>query len=448
LIENVNIIDIEAGIIITNQDVAITSNKITSIFDHGHADVKSKTVVYGTGKYLIPGFWDMHAHMMREEWYAAQMPLLRANGITGFREMWGDLKIVNLVRAQIERDSLPYFRFVASGHILDGKKPFWPGAIPVKTMDKAVNVVDSLINGKADFIKVYSFLEPAVFDAIARHCQKNKITFAGHVPHTVWLTDASNAGMASMEHLYGFLIEACSKSDSAMSLMQRSVTAFEKGNKEDRKNTLFLFNSLVLNHFSKQKMKSIAQRLRRNNTHIVPTLVTLRGEYFTNDTSFTNDSRLDYMSQETLRYWKETTEYDIKHNTQLDWQNKRRRWQIEQEIMKILITEKVHIMAGTDADNPYAFPGFSLHDELALFVEFGMTPIEALRTATIIPARFLKISDSLGTIKTGKLADLVLLEANPLVDIKNTIKVNAVISNGKLYDKRYVDSILRRNHKN
>jgi hypothetical protein len=446
LIENVNVIDVEAGIIIINQDVVITGNKITSIFDHGYDNVKSKTVINGTSQFLLPGFWDMHAHMMREKWYASQMPLLRANGITGFREMWGDLNIANFVRSQIEKDSLPYFRFVASGHILDGKKPFWPGAIPVETANRATQIVDSLINGKADFIKVYSFLEPSVFNAIAKQCEENKITFAGHVPHTVWLTDASNAGMASMEHLYGFLIEACSKSDSAMALMQRSVTAFEKGNKEDRKNASLLFHSLVLNHFSKQKMRSIAQTLRSNNTHIVPTLVTLRGEYFTNDTSFTNDSRLNYMSEETLTYWKETTEYDIKHNTELDWQNKRKRWQIEQEIMKILIAEKVHIMVGTDADNPYAFPGFSLHDELALYVECGMTPIEALRTATIIPAKFLKMSDSLGTIKTGKLADLVLLEANPLEDIKNTNKVNIVISNGKLYDKSYIDSILRSNH--
>lgn len=446
LIENVNVIDVEAGTIITEQDVVITGNKITSIIDHGRADVKSKTTINGTSQFLIPGFWDMHAHMMREKWYASQMPLLRVNGITGFREMWGDRSTANFVRLQIEKDSLPYFRFVAAGHILDGKQPFWPGAIPVETGDRAIQIVDSLINGKADFIKVYSFLAPDVFYAIAKRCEEKRITFAGHVPHTVWLTDASKAGMASMEHLYGFLIEACSKSDSAMALMQRSVRAFEMGDKEDRKNALLLFHSLVLNHFSKEKMRSIAQTLRKNNTYIVPTLVTLRGEYFTNDTSFTNDKRLNYMSAETLAYWKETTEYDISNNTEIDWQNKRKRWQVEQEIMKILISEKVPIMAGTDADNPYAFPGFSLHDEIALYVEYGMTPVEALRSATIIPATFLTMSDSLGTIKIGKLADLVLLEANPLEDIKNTTKVNTVISNGNLYDKSYIDSILRSNH--
>jgi Amidohydrolase family len=350
------------------------------------------------------------------------------------------------VRSQIEKDSLPYFRFVASGHIVDGKSPFWSGSIPVDDGERAIQIVDSLISAKAGFIKVYSYLTPAVFSAIAKRCKEKQFTFSGHVPHTVWLTDASKAGMASMEHLYGFLTEACTNSDSAMALMQRSVRAFEEGDKKARKNALLLFYSLVLNNFSKEQMRTIAQTLKKNNTYIVPTLVTLRGEYFANDTSFTNDPRLRFMPEETLAYWKETTEDDLKNNTEIDWQNKRKRWLIEQQIMKILISEKVLVMAGTDADNPYAFPGFGLHDELALYVDCGMTPMEALRSATIIPIKFLGMTDSLGAIKKGFLADMVLLGANPLDDIKNTTRINTVIANGKLYGRSYIDSVLRRDH--
>ena len=443
LIENANIVDVKTGSIIYSQDIVVTANKITAISRHNQSDITAMTVIDGKNQYLIPGLWDMHAHMMREKWYASQMPLLRSKGITGFREMWGDLEIANSVRSQIEHEKLPYFRFVMSGHILDGKKPFWGGSIPVETEGRALTIIDSLANRKADFIKIYSFLTPDVFYAIARRCKQKGISFCGHVPHTVWLTHASDAGIASMEHLYGFLIEACSNSDSAMTLMQQSVKAFEKGDKEERKRIQSLFYSLVLNNFSKQKMRLIAQTLRKNNTYIVPTLVMLRGEYFTNDTSFTNDARLKYMSNETLAYWKETTENDIKKNTGTDWLNKRKRWAIERQIMEILISEKVPIMAGTDADNPYAFPGFSLHDELALYVEYGMTPPEALRSATITPLKFLKMTDSIGTIEKGKLADLVLLQANPLEDVKNAMKINTVISNGKLYRKNYIDSILK-----
>ncbi len=444
LIEDVNLIDIETGNIVTNQDVVINANKITNILDHGRNTIQSKTVIDGSNKYLIPGLWDMHVHIMREEWYKSQLPLLRANGITGFREMWGDLKIANYVRSQQQKDNLPYFRFIASGHILDGKIPYWGGSIPVATANEAVRIVDSLIRDKADFVKIYNFLEPEVFYAIAKKCKENNFPFAGHVPHTVRITDASEAGMASMEHLYGFLGEACTNSDSAFYLMQQSVKAFENGNKEERKKILSIFYSLVLNHFSEDKLKDIAQVLKKNNTYIVPTLVTLRGGYFTNDTSFTNDPRLKYMSKETLAYWKEATENDIKKNSELEWENKRKRWQVEQLIMNILIKEKVNIMAGTDSDNPYAFPGFSLHDELALYVEFGMTPLEALRTATIIPIKYLKMTDSLGTIKSGKLADIILLDANPLENIKNTTKINTVIANGKVYSKNYIDSVMER----
>lgn len=444
LIQNVHTIDVETGELLPGQDIIITGNTIHSVSPHGHQAIEAKTIIDGTDQYLIPGLWDMHAHMMRENWYVSQMPLLRANGITGFREMWGDMEIANNVREEIENGRMPYFRFVASGHVLDGAKPFWSGSIPVESEERAVHIVDSLIKSKADFIKVYSFLSPAVFSAIAQRCKEKRISFSGHVPHTEWVTSASEAGMASMEHLYGFLIEACSESDSAMSLMQRSVRAFEKGDKEQRNRTLLLFYSLVLNNFSEEKMRWIAQKLTRDNTYIVPTLVTLRGEYFTNDTSFTNDPRLKYMSKETLDYWKETAASDIRKNTSVDWQNKRRRWEIERQIMQILIAEKVPIMAGTDADNPYAFPGFSLHDEVALYVEYGMTPREALYSATIAPVKFLGMSDSLGTISKGKLADLVLLNANPLEDIKNTTKVSTVIANGKIYGKAYIDSVMRK----
>ncbi|MGZ8504060.1 MAG: amidohydrolase family protein [Flavitalea sp.] len=442
LIENINVVDVETGNIITNQDVVITANKITNVTDHGRSDIQAKTLIDGSNQYLIPGLWDMHVHMMQEQWYQSQMPLLRANGITGFREMWGDPTIASYVKSKIQKDSLPFFRFVAPGHILDGKKPFWENSTAVASADAGRRLVDSLLNSQADFIKVYSFLEPDVFYAIAKRSKEKNLPFAGHVPHTVWLTDASEAGMASTEHLYGFLTEACSDSDSAMALMKLSVSAFENGNKEERKRINHLFHSLVLHNISEEKLKAIAQKLRKNNTHIVPTLVTLRGMYFTDDTSFTNDPRLKYMSKETLDYWKEQTTNDLKNNTETDWQNKRKRWQIEQQIMRILIAEKVPIMAGTDSDNPFAFPGFSLHDEMALYVEFGMKPIEALRSATIIPVKYLKMTDSLGTIAEGKLADLVILEANPLESIKNTKKINTVIANGRVYNKSYIGSII------
>lgn len=444
LIENVNIIEVESGDVLIHQDVVITGNKITNISKHNKDNILTSSVIDGENKYLIPGLWDMHVHILEEDWYKWQLPLLRSNGIIGFREMWGDKKVIDSVKAEMQNSSLPYFHFVASGHILDGETAYHKNSTHVTTPNEATRIVDSLINSKVDFIKIYSFLKPEAFYSIAQRCKERRVPFVGHVPHTVWITSASKAGMASMEHLYGFLIEGCANSDSALSLMQQSVDAFVKGNTDERERVSRKLHSLTLDNISEEKLRKISRVLKTNDTYIVPTLVTLRGNYFTNDTSFTNDSRLKYMSKGTIEYWKEETESDLKKNNEIDWQNKRKRWQVEQLIMKILTEENVPIMAGTDSDNPYSFPGFSLHDEMALFVQFGMTPIEALRTATLNPAKYLNVLDSLGTISEGKLADVVLLDANPLENIKNTTMINTVIVNGKLYRKDYFDMVLNR----
>jgi hypothetical protein len=303
LIENVNIIDLESGTITQDRDILIKGNKITGIVQHGTGNMSSVAVINGRNRFLVPGLWDMHVHVMRNKWYESQMPLMRANGITGFREMWGDLAVVREVKAKTLGDSLPYFRFIAPGHILDGGKPFWNRSIPVATSAQANNVIDSLREAGADFIKVYSFLDTDVFSAIAKHCRELSIPFAGHVPHRVKLTMAANAGMASMEHLYGFLPEVCSDPDSAFVLMNRSVDLWESGNKKERKLAVRRYNSFVLENFTRQKLDAVCEVLKRNNTYIVPTLATLRGIYFINDTTFTNDPRKRYLSNETLEYW-------------------------------------------------------------------------------------------------------------------------------------------------
>jgi Amidohydrolase family len=444
LIQNVNIIDLETGVVNYNQDVVITANVISSITDHGTAKVDALRVIGGQDKFLMPGLWDMHAHMLRDDWYESQMPLMRANGITGFREMWGDLNVAKEVKTKMLRDSLPYFRFVAAGHIVDGKKPFWRRSLSVKSSEEAIRVVDSLKDAGADFIKVYSFLDSVVLNAIAKRSKEKSIPFAGHVPHSVKLTDASKAGMASMEHLYGFLTEACSDSESAALLMKESVAAFESGDTKERKRIASSYHSLVLKNFDKNKLIEMCAVLKENNTHIVPTLVTLKGIYFINDTTFTSDPRKRYLSDVTLEYWRETEMGDIKNNSTQDWIDKRRRWETEKEIMRTLIEEKVTIMAGTDCDNPYAFPGFGLHDELAMYVELGMTPLDALRSATTIPIRFLGLSDTLGAVSKGKIADLLLLDANPLVDITNASRIHAVFANGSVYDSQWIDSALEK----
>jgi imidazolonepropionase-like amidohydrolase len=156
-----------------------------------------------------------------------------------------------------------------------------------------------------------------------------------------------------------------------------------------------------------------------------------------------------YLPEGTRTYWTAAVKTDLETHSPEDWQNLRKRYEVEKKIIKILADENVKIMAGTDFDTPYAFPGFSLHDELALYVEFGMKPIDALRSATINPVTYLKMTDSLGTIEPGKRADFVLLNGNPLKDITNTKNIFAIMRGGNLYTsgelQKMKEDVLKRN---
>jgi imidazolonepropionase-like amidohydrolase len=449
---NATVIDVQSGKLLKHQEVIVAGKSIVAV----QPISKRKThtgvqFINAKGKYIVPGFWDMHVHVLVDENYKWEFPLLLANGIIGIREMAGkDMRLADSLKKEMQKGTLPYFHFTASGHIIDGKKVFWPGKLSAPDTATAIRLVDSLIGEKVDFIKVYSYLEPNVFEAIAKRCREKGVAFAGHVPHKVWVTQAAQAGMASMEHLYGFLIEACAYPDSAMKFRRMNSDYFEAGiTAKLRTEKARAGEAFMLDHFSESRMRNIAKVLKQKNTYVVPTIVINRGYYFANDTAFTNDNRLRYLSQGTSTYWKETLKTDLQNHSPQDWQNLRKRYEVEKKIVKILADEKVNIMAGTDFDGPYAFPGSSLHDEMALFVEFGMKPIDALRTATINPVTYLKLTDSLGTIEKGKRADFVLLNGNPLKNITNTKNIFAVLINGKLFTsdelQKLKDEVLKRN---
>ena len=447
---DVMIIDVRSGKLLKHQEVIVADKKIIAVRPISKKSWhRGSRIINAKGKYIVPGFWDMHAHVLWKHNYEWQFPLLRANGIIGIREMAGrDMRLADSLKTEMQKGTLPYFHFTASGHLIDGKKVFWPGHLSAPDTATAIRLVDSLIKANVDFIKVYSYLEPAVFEAIARRCQEKGIQFAGHVPHKVWVTQAAQAGIASMEHLYGFLIEACAYPDSAMKFMRMNSDNFEAGMAPKlRMEKARAGEMFMLDHFSESRMRAIAQVLRQHNTYIVPTVVTNRGYYFSNDTAFTKDNRLRYLSEATRTYWKETKEEDLKSHSPEDWQILRKRYEMEKRILKILADEKVNIMAGTDFDNPLVFPGFSLHDELALYVEFGMKPIDALRTATINPVTYLNMTDSLGTIQKGKRADFVLLNGNPLENITQTKNIFAVMTNGRLYTSGELNKLKEEVHK-
>lgn len=431
-IENVNVVDVKVGAIRKGLNVVIENNRITSI-SRTKKETKSQ-VVDGSGKYLIPGLWDMHTH----NWTAEQFfPLLIANGVTGIRDMFGDMTNIRRWREEIKVGKIVGPVMYASGPILDGPKPVWPGSIAVNSPDQVHRIIDSMKNEvHVDFIKVYSLLPRDVYFKIAEEARLQHLSFQGHKPDNVTTLEAATAGQGSQEHLMGFVEES---SDSSSKIQELSRALAEKGqrNSKDRM-------KLILRTFNEGKLKTLADEFAKSGTWICPTLVVNRNLGLLKDTTLTNDKRLHYMMPQMKARWNPVNDFRFKSLTEEHFELSRKQFALQLKVVNQLQKSGVRLLAGTDFPNPYCFPGFSLHDELQLLVEAGLSSLQALQTATINPALFLNITTEAGSVEEGKAANLVLLEDDPLADIRNTKRIHAVISNGRFLDRQELDSMLHK----
>jgi len=262
------------------------------------------------------------------------------------------------------------------------------------------------------------------------------MVFAGNVPEFVSAAEASDAGQKSIEHLTGVLV-ACSAKEGELR-KENEARLRADGFRGD---TMTLEQSRALDSFDAKQAAALFARFKRNGTWMCPTLSVLRAQAFIGDPDFRNDARLKYIQNFLKKqFWEDG--FGFSSRTAEDNARARRVFQKQIEVVGMMKRAGVDFIAGSDTANPYVFPGFSLHDELALLVQAGFTPMEALQAATRDPARYLGRLDSVGTIEKGKIADLVLLDANPLAEIGNTRKVNAVVVGGTLITKPELDKML------
>lgn len=422
LITNVNIVDVRTGGILKNKTIAIDSNRITAIYDKEIISSDSTIVIDGDGKYLIPGLWDMHAHY---KWSHVDLdPLLIANGITGIREMWGDMPSFVNIPQKTPIEILPSPDIYTSGGLIDGNPPSFPGfpgSIVVTTPDEAVAAVDKQIEKKVDFIKVYSSLSEECLMAISKEAKMKNIPFAGHIPNGVSIYKAIDAGMASSEHLFGFLY-ACSSNTNIR-------------NTPDDK----LIEELI-SSFSEERFDSLCSVLAKSSMWLCPTMTVIRALGYFNDTTFTNDKRMAYLPGYIIDFWKQQTRSS--DDNDMAFKSSKARFLFELDLIGKMNKKGVKIIAGTDFPNAYVFPGFSLHDELSLMVKGGMSEIDALRTATLNAAIFMNRENDFGSVEVGKLASLVLLNKNPLENIENTTSIETVILRGRVIDRTTLDKMM------
>jgi hypothetical protein len=363
---------------------------------------------------MIPGLWDMHIHSGGYDG-KKNFPFLLAKGITGVRDMGSPLEEILRLRREVNEGKIPGPRMVIAGPLLQGSLPFqMPLIISIDDEAEAKRTVTYLKERAVDFIKIHDAVPRNIYFGIADQSKREAIPFAGHVPPSISAMEATEAGQRSVEHLggrfYGVLL-GCSTREAELRDRIRGIvnaalkSLIEKKEPDDSEIFRASLTRLLLDSFSDQKAATLLSAFRRNDTWQVPTLVgqPIREAIY--------GGRKD-LSEDDIRYGKMLIQRQL-------------------DLVAAMRRADVKLLAGTDLplDNP------KLHDELILLVEAGLTPLEALQTATRNPAEFLGRLNSFGTVEKGKVADLVLLDANPLEDIRNTQKISLVLLGGSMISR-------------
>jgi imidazolonepropionase-like amidohydrolase len=411
--------------------VLVREDRIVAVGRRGTVHVPAGAKVLDlSGKFVIPGLWDAHVHSIPSE--RISPPLYLVNGITSVREMSGSA-LLHEWRDRVDRGELPGPRSVIAGRIVDGAPTIGDPAtfVEVATEAQARDAVRRAKRDGADFVKVYSRLSGDLHRAIAEEARRLRIPFAGHCPDAVPLSVASAAGQYSIEHLYSTWYDTSAREEE----LRTRIAGLTIG-RSDYVTWMHEIHRLewdAARSYSPRKAAAVFATLARNRTRIVPTLAVYR-VLDRPDEVVAADERLKYVPVAVVEGWRWALENIVKAGLTPE-ETTQRHALLDHRLAFVgeLARAGVPVVAGTDSgDMPFVIPGFSLHDELATLVRAGLPPLDALRAATVEPARMLGLDDELGTVTPGKLADLVVLDADPLADIRNTTRIHAVLTRGRV----------------
>jgi imidazolonepropionase-like amidohydrolase len=458
VVRDVTVVNVIDGSLRAGQTVLVAGNRITAVGPATEIRVPDDAdVIYAAGGFLIPGLWDMHVHSVANvgpdmaissvaamDWH---FPLFLAWGVTGVRNMndgTGDvsLKLTSSLKRRLATGDPRGPRFLANGPSIDGDPPLGSNSAVVHTAQEARAAVDTLVDSGADFIKVYENLSREAYFAIMDQARRRGVRVDGHVPFRVTPEEAADAGQRTFEHVLA-MAAGCSTSAAAERERFASVLAPRAGAAALdglAPLTLFRHERLLYDSRDPAACATTIAAYRRNGVADTPNVVAYRD--VVNAKEILSDAnRMRVVPEVIRRNWEAMLETDLFPEMQSVLGPL---VPLYAENARLLNEAGVLLLAGTDVGIPTLIPGLSLHEELELLVGAGLTPLEVLRTATINPARVLGQTDSLGSIDVGKLADLVLLDANPLADIRNTQRIRAVIADGRLYRRPDLDELLTR----
>ncbi|MFC6223468.1 amidohydrolase family protein [Hymenobacter artigasi] len=424
-----NVVDVATGTIRPDMTVVITGKRIARVSPSARVNPQVGKVVDATGQYLIPGLWDMHTHIYFDGTAAAGtnliLPLLLANGITGIRDMGSELDSILKARADVAAHRLLGPRLVVSGPMLDGPKSPYKASIAIATPEDGRQAVDRLKARGVDFIKVQSLVPREAYFAIAAEARKVGLALDGHVPDAVRATEALTAGQRSFEHLIG-IFEASSTAEDAY------VAGQEKSP-----------GRLLATYDAPREAAIIRQLAAHPQVWQCPTLFWERGQWLVDSIDWRKDPDLAYAGHSWVAQRWPKAQTNIARTLDTEPLPVRARFVThELDLVRKLQAAHVGFLAGTDTPAGVdLIPGASLHLELQRFVAAGFTPLEALQTATLNPAKFFKQEADFGTVQAGRLADLVLLSANPLADITNTQRIVGVLADGQYFSRQALDKL-------
>jgi predicted amidohydrolase len=432
-----------------DRTVVVSDGKIVSIGAAVSVHVPDDArVIDSRGLFMIPGLWDMHAHAFAEG-SEHLLPLFYfylsvANGVTGLRDMAGfadDIEADEQWRTALRTGAVIGPQLLMAGALVDGPHPTYPRSISVATPEEARDVVGSLKTRGIDFIKVYNMLPREEYFAIADESKKQRIPFAGHVPLAVRANEASEAGQASFEHLWGLLLQSSSREDELRPKML--AEANRPGTRPTQLRPHTVFARELADSYDQQKASALFAELIKNHTWQVPTLSVLHMLAYIEDVPKEDDPRLRYFPRALQQEWNPAHDWRTKGRDAKEIANSHILFEADLKLVRAMHAAGVGMLAGTDSTEPYTYPGFTLHDELAWLVAAGLTPMEAIQSATRNPAEFLGQINRQGTVEVGKDADLVLLSADPLADIHNTQKIVSVVLHGRYLSRADLDAMLQ-----
>ena len=442
---NVAIIDVETGDIAPGQTIIVRGDRIEYVGDPPPSGTMSATTVADySGHYVVPGLWDMHVHLRNSEGVdlteenALWLPQYLGFGVTAVRDAGGDLADEVIAwRREIDLGDRQGPRIYTSLQKLDGSTGGWPGSIRLESVDEVSAAIDTLQRNGADFIKLYDgSLDGEVYLGAIAEAEKRGIKTAGHMPMTIQFEDAIRAGLDSVEHEL-YLAKAASTNEAQVNAdIARAI--------EDSEDWSF-YGTLERLHTSSDtgKLKSVFDEMIMRGAALTPTLyISAVLESMTDAAVYDGDPQLaqtppgirdSFQLRVTGRVAREPDTV-ARHMAVLE---------TNISLVKAAAEHGVIILAGSDtgAVNSFLYPGDSLHEELAALVSAGLSPLQALQGATVHAAEWLNQSEDFGTVEIGKKADLLILERNPLTDIKNSRSIVAVLHAGKYFDSSKLDQL-------